>query len=300
MPPPIPTWPARSTGVSALLMIEEFKPARGDKTGDIENAPVVVRGAKLERLGDFRVLREAGRGGMGVVYEAEQESLGRRVALKVLAPHAIAGPSQVKRFEREARAAAQLHHTNIVPVFGVGEQDGLHYYAMQYISGLGLDTVIEEVKRFRPATPRPTLAKAPAPELERHPRQSPLPPGLPGRSSRNTLGQTSRSRISSPRPKPRDQARRKRRPFGQLNWWIRRPRLRRCSWTVETVVGFQFRCKLLAELARVGLQVATALEYATHRVSFTETSSPPIFCSTHSEPPGLLMSDWPKCWRVTT
>ena len=104
---------------------------------------------RLERLGDFRVLREAGRGGMGVVYEAEQESLGRRVALKVLAAHAIPDPAQVRRFEREARAAAQLHHTNIVPVFGVGEQDGLHYYAMQFIAGLGLDSVIEEVKRLR-------------------------------------------------------------------------------------------------------------------------------------------------------
>ena len=118
-----------------------------------KTAAVVVRGARLERLGDFRVLREAGRGGMGVVYEAEQESLGRRVALKVLAAHAIPDPAQVRRFEREARAAAELHHTNIVPVFGVGEQDGLHYYAMQFIAGLGLDNVIEEVKRTRSANP---------------------------------------------------------------------------------------------------------------------------------------------------
>ncbi len=133
----------------ALLTIDELKPASGDVTGHFDVAAVVVRGTKLDRLGDFRVLREAGRGGMGVVYEAEQESLGRRVALKVLAAHAISDPAQVKRFEREARAAAQLHHTNIVPVFGVGEQDGLHYYAMQFIAGLGLDAVIEEVKRLR-------------------------------------------------------------------------------------------------------------------------------------------------------
>ena len=138
-------------GFPALLMMEEFKPGSGDITGDFDAAAVVVRGARLERLGDFRVLREAGRGGMGVVYEAEQESLGRRVALKVLAAHAVPDPVQVRRFEREARAAAQLHHTNIVPVFGVGEQDGLHYYAMQFIPGLGLDSVIEEVKRLRSA-----------------------------------------------------------------------------------------------------------------------------------------------------
>ena len=98
----------------------EFKPGSDDRAA----ASVVVRGARLEPLGDFRVLREAGRGGMGVVYEAEQESLGRRVALKVLAAHTIPDPAQVRRFEREARAAAQLHHTNIVPVFGVGSRMG--------------------------------------------------------------------------------------------------------------------------------------------------------------------------------
>ena len=74
-----------------------------------------------ERLGDYRLLREIGRGGMGIVYEAEQESLGRRVALKVLARSALT-PQQVRRFEREARSAAKLHHTNIVPVFGVGQE----------------------------------------------------------------------------------------------------------------------------------------------------------------------------------
>ena len=78
----------------------------------------------LERLGDYRILREIGRGGMGVVYEAEQESLGRHVALKVLPEQRSPDPKQLRRFQREARAAARLHHTNIVPVFGVGEHDG--------------------------------------------------------------------------------------------------------------------------------------------------------------------------------
>src|SRR5262249_41670972 len=94
-------------------------------------------------------LREVGRGGMGVVYEAEQESLGRRVALKVLPPGALTDPRHVERFQREARAAARLHHTNIVPVFGVGEEDGTHFYVMQYIEGRPLDDVLAELRRLR-------------------------------------------------------------------------------------------------------------------------------------------------------
>ncbi len=103
----------------------------------------------LKRLGDYRILREVGRGGMGVVYEAEQESLGRHVALKVLPAHALLEPQRLRRFHREAKAAARLHHTNIVPVYGVGEQDGLHYYVMQFIQGQGLDQVLDELKQLR-------------------------------------------------------------------------------------------------------------------------------------------------------
>lgn len=95
-----------------------------------------------ERLGDFRLIREIGRGGMGVVFEAEQESLGRRVAVKVLPRQVLLDEKHLKRFEREARISANLHHTNIVEVFGVGEQDGFHYYVMQYIRGVGLDLMI--------------------------------------------------------------------------------------------------------------------------------------------------------------
>ena len=98
--------------------------------------------ARPERLGDFRIIREIGRGGMGVVFEAEQESLRRRVAVKVLPRQVLLDEKNLKRFEREARIAANLHHTNIVEVFGVGEQDGFHYYVMQYIRGVGLDAII--------------------------------------------------------------------------------------------------------------------------------------------------------------
>ncbi len=98
------------------------------------------------QLGDFRIIREVGRGGMGVVYEAEQISLGRRIALKVLARQGLAGSPHLQRFLFEARAAARLHHSNIVPVFGIGEQDGVHYYAMQFIEGRGLDLVFAELR----------------------------------------------------------------------------------------------------------------------------------------------------------
>jgi serine/threonine protein kinase len=116
--------------------------------------------ASLERLGDFRIIREIGRGGMGVVFEAEQESLGRRVAVKVLPRQALLDPKQLKRFHREARIAANLHHTNIVEVFGVGEQAGFHYYVMQYIHGVGLDAVIARLAKTATSGPATELAEA--------------------------------------------------------------------------------------------------------------------------------------------
>ena len=101
------------------------------------------------QFGDYRILREIGRGGMGVVYEAEQVSLGRRVALKVLPGQASSDRMIRERFRREARAAARLHHTNIVPVFEVGQDGDVRYYAMQFIQGMGLDAVINELRRLR-------------------------------------------------------------------------------------------------------------------------------------------------------
>ena len=114
---------------------------------------------KSTQLGDFRLLREIGRGGMGVVFEADQISLGRRVALKVLPFAAALDPRQRQRFQVEAQAAACLHHTHIVPVFAVGCDRGTHYYAMQYIEGRTLSDVILEMKRVEQA-PRDVLAPA--------------------------------------------------------------------------------------------------------------------------------------------
>jgi WD40 repeat protein/serine/threonine protein kinase len=130
----------------ALVEMERVKVARRKVAAPPATGPL----PPLERLGDFRILREIGRGGMGVVYEAEQLSLGRHVALKVLSKRRLVDAGAKKRFEREAKAAARLHHTNIVPVFGVGEHDGLPYYAMQFIRGLGLDEVLKELRHLRP------------------------------------------------------------------------------------------------------------------------------------------------------
>jgi serine/threonine protein kinase len=98
------------------------------------------------RLGDFKIQREVGRGGMGVVYEAEQISLGRRVALKVLPFAATLDPKQLQRFKNEAQAAAQLYHSNIVPVYAVGCSRGVHFYAMQFIEGQSLAEMIAELR----------------------------------------------------------------------------------------------------------------------------------------------------------
>jgi serine/threonine protein kinase len=102
-----------------------------------------------ESLGDFRIVREVGRGGMGVVYEADQVSLGRRVALKVLPLAAGLDPRRLQRFQNEARAAACLHHTHIVPVFAVGAERGVHFYAMQLIEGRTLADAIHQLRQPR-------------------------------------------------------------------------------------------------------------------------------------------------------
>lgn len=96
------------------------------------------------RLGDFAIGREVGRGGMGAVYEAEQISLGRKVAIKVLRFGSVSDSEAINRFKREAETVANLHHTNIVPIFSVGSDDGVSYYAMQFIEGNSLDRIVKD------------------------------------------------------------------------------------------------------------------------------------------------------------
>jgi len=97
-------------------------------------------------LGDFELRREIGRGGMGTVYEAWQRSLQRIVAVKVLERHVSATAKAVLRFQREAQAAAKLHHTHIVPIYAQAETDGVYYYAMEFIEGCGLNAIIADLR----------------------------------------------------------------------------------------------------------------------------------------------------------
>jgi serine/threonine protein kinase/tetratricopeptide (TPR) repeat protein len=135
----------------ALVALEQDMSIDAPSTGQVASGGPKTSSATPEQLGEYLILREIGRGGMGVVYEASQQSLGRHVALKVLPGAGLAG-THLERFRLESRAAARLHHTNIVPVFGVGEANGVHYYAMQFIQGQGLDVVIDELNRQRYAT----------------------------------------------------------------------------------------------------------------------------------------------------
>lgn len=133
----------------ALAMMEDFAPGSDDSSSDELGSSALSKKMPLpSQIGDYRILGEIGRGGMGVVYEAEQQSLGRRVALKVL-PHSLPkNDSSLIRFEREAKASARLHHTNIVPVFEVGCDGDNAFYAMQLIQGQSLDAVIDDLRQL--------------------------------------------------------------------------------------------------------------------------------------------------------
>ncbi|MEZ5967135.1 MAG: serine/threonine-protein kinase [Planctomycetota bacterium] len=112
-----------------------------DPPEDIARAP----GERPRFLGDYRVVREIGRGGMGVVYEAQQLSIPRRVALKVLPPHFTLSARRIERFRREAAAAGRLRHPGLVQIYEVGESAGTHFFAMEFVEGKSLAHVLCEV-----------------------------------------------------------------------------------------------------------------------------------------------------------
>jgi len=149
----------------ADAVVSELKRIRATALGDATELAFPSARAELpsalEPWGEFRIVREIGRGGMGVVCEAYQGSLNRHVALKFLPEH-----GNLARFRREAQAAGRLHHTNIVPVFGVGEHQGRHFYVMQYIAGRGLDAVSKE-RAAEPGETGRTAASASAREVAR-------------------------------------------------------------------------------------------------------------------------------------
>lgn len=135
--------------LASVAMIEQLK-------SDPINSPSKSRSldevSGLDRIGPYKIKGEIGRGGMGVVFEAVHESLGKRVAIKVMPTPLINSKNFVQRFKREAQTAARLHHTNIVSVFGVGEGEGYHYYVMDLIDGQTLGAVINGISSSDPVS----------------------------------------------------------------------------------------------------------------------------------------------------
>jgi serine/threonine protein kinase/Flp pilus assembly protein TadD len=241
----------------ALVLMEEAGPRDADRS-------TPVRGNAPARVGDYRILREIGRGGMGIVYEAEHEALGRHIALKVLPTHTLLDSRHLERFRREARAAARLHHTNIVPVFAVGEQDGLQFYVMQFIHGLGLDEVLSELRRQREAhqkTPVPAYATGSAPQIAES-----LTTGrfaIPDERMRaeETELKLTRGEISAPSSDARQPSPVPLSPGAVADCEGRRsstslPGQEACSTLSDT------RSAYWHSVARIGVQVADALAYA--------------------------------------
>jgi serine/threonine protein kinase len=133
--------------IEQLLEVHDQPGSLLDRPASAELASVIQCGGVPLRLGDFEIVREIGRGGMGTVYEARQVSLNRRVALKVLSCGLSA--KAVLRFRREAEAAARLHHTNIVPIYFTGQENRIHYYVMELIDGPSLDKVLWQLRGQR-------------------------------------------------------------------------------------------------------------------------------------------------------
>jgi serine/threonine protein kinase len=118
--------------LSSVAMIEELKTCSETRT---DHRPAFSTVSQLKQIGDYKIVRELGRGGMGIVFEAIHNTLGRRVAIKVMPTPLVDGEQHVQRFRHESQAAARLHHTNIVSVFGVGDGDGFYFYVMDFVDG---------------------------------------------------------------------------------------------------------------------------------------------------------------------
>jgi WD40 repeat protein/serine/threonine protein kinase/predicted Zn-dependent protease len=171
-------FPEIASALGGCLAALEFVHQVASRAGQVNATELALGGgvsASQPRmpLGDYRIIREVGRGGMGVVYEAEQLSLGRRVALKVLPFASALDAKQLQRFRNEAQAAAHLHHQHIVPVYSVGSERGVHFYAMQFIEGRTLAAMIAELRPL-PDDDRPSIPLSPG-ESQGVPPGGPLP-----------------------------------------------------------------------------------------------------------------------------
>ncbi len=213
----------------------------------------------IRAVGDYCILREIGRGGMGMVYEAEQISLGRRVALKVLPAHTAQVAKAVERFRREARAAARLHHTNIVPVFEVGQEGDICWYAMQLIQGQSLDQIVEELRNLRSHS-QAVKQRLPPVDLRDQETVAPHPPAM------SQITQSLLTEDFVPRSLTGSTA----------------TQVQSASSTTSVVLPGQAEfARVKADhhhyfrsIARIGHQTATALAYAHAAGSSTGTSSP--------------------------
>ncbi len=148
--------------VDMALFLERLGSASSVGAGRI--GPGVQPPDRLETIGEFRIIRELGRGGMGIVYEADHPSMGRRVALKVLPLRGVRDDGLVERFQNEIRATARLEHDNIVPIFESGRSGDFCYYAMQFVRGQALDQMLAEVRRVRARDFPETVAVRPESE----------------------------------------------------------------------------------------------------------------------------------------
>lgn len=167
----------------------------------------------LKKIGDFEILGQLGQGGMGIVYEALQVSLHRHVALKIISPSISSSPKQLERFKREAATAARLHHTNIVPVFGSGDENGIHYYAMQLINGTPLHQAVRSIRESKTYSFESTGSKS---HIANSVRSKPLPTRVDSLKSdlanqEDPLGKISTTRV------PHESAIELQQPTGVLN-----------------------------------------------------------------------------------
>ena len=200
----------------------------GPSAGSSHPAQQLLEGT----LGDFRICREIGRGGMGMVYEAQQLSLGRRVALKILPFAAILDPRQLQRFQNEAQAAACLHHQNIVPVYSIGCERGIHYYAMQFIEG---QTLAQLIDRLRQIVYRPTRGEETTSGADCNLRS-----GQPGLGEQEPPGEKAATEVAAAAPDDTQ------------------PILHAAISTEGSIQGREF----FRSVARLGIQAAEALEHA--------------------------------------